>query len=84
MHICTYVTIILKVLFCFEIVCVHCVYLCLSVCGYVHRSADAIIGQKRATEPLELELTCSCELVCYRVLGTDLGSFGRAASILNH
>lgn len=31
------------------------------VCGYAHMSAGALIGQKRAAESLELELS-SCEL----------------------
>lgn len=32
------------------------------VCGYVHMSAGTLRGQKRAAEPLELELTSVCDV----------------------
>lgn len=62
-------------------VCV-CARACTHACVYVHMHAGAFRGQKRESNPLELELqaTVSCWM---RVLGTILGSSARSANTLN-
>ena len=50
------------------------VFMCMPVCGYVHIHADSCGGQKRASEPLELELQVVVSL------STKFWSSGRAAS----
>lgn len=60
-------------------------YVCLCVCVYVQGSKGACRGQKRALDPLELELQVTVGCLMW-VLGTELCFFffARAASALNH
>ena len=55
------------------------------MCAFVnvcHMSADTCRGQKRASEPLELELQMVVSFLMW-VLGTELKSSGQAGSALN-
>ena len=45
---------------------------------------SAYKGQRKMSHPLELELQAVMNHPVWAVLGTDLGSSARTASILNH
>jgi hypothetical protein len=53
------------------------------MCLYLHVSADALRGQKRASDPLEPELQVEKSCLTWG-LGAELVSSGRAGSSLNH
>lgn len=54
-----------------------CVFVYVCVCLYLHVGADALGGQKRATNPLELELQAVMSCLTW-VLGAEPVSSGRA------
>ena len=60
-------------------------YACVSTCEYVHMSASVLKGQKRALDPLGLELLAAVSHLVW-VLGTEHWSFERLipALLLSH
>lgn len=52
---------------------------CVSVCRYMHVSAGAHGGQKRAADPTEAGVTGSYRSCSMWGMGTELGSSGRTA-----
>lgn len=54
---------------------------CVSVCGCVHVSAEALGCQKKTLGPLSWRSIGGCELFC---LGTELKSSASAVHVINH